>query len=129
MQHSSHDRSQFREELAKVLAPDLPRNPDLVAELDARYLKVRLLRVAGLTQEERKKLSTKDTEPIVDNYHEDQARACHCGEHGKLTKLPNCPKCGKIPTKISKWQSHTSQEPPEDQWMDVVLYTPPPKTE
>lgn len=124
MRAVSCQRSQFRDELANVLRPDLPKDPEAIAALDAKYLKVRLLRFHGLSQEDRKKLSPIEPESIVDNYHEDKTKSCHCGEHGKLTPLPKCPKCGKLPTKFSRWQSRMAKEPPPDQWIDVVLYVP-----
>lgn len=125
MRFLSYARSQFREELTAVLAPDLPRTPEAIAALDTKYMKTRLLRVHGLTQEQRKKLSDERLSDKLDNseptFHQEPGRA--------PIYIPHCPHCGKLATKICHWRHESLPDPELKEFVDVVkcINTSPPQ--
>lgn len=118
-------RSKFREELTSVLSPDLPRTPEAITALDAKYMKTRLLRVHGLTQEQRKNLSDERLSDKLDNseptFHQEPGKA--------PIHIPHCPHCGKLATKLCHWRHESLPEPTPEEYVNVVSCISPPKTE
>lgn len=128
MQQTLEPRLHFREELGVVLAPDLPSIPAEVAELDSKYRKTRLLRVQGLTQEQRRKLSVIEESPITDNFSSDgtgEGDPSQYLDNGIAKPVPRCPHCGRSATKFTPWVVDGANPPTEHCWQDVILYTPP----
>lgn len=132
-----HCLSNFPRELHRVLDADLFRTPEAAAAADTKYMKSRLLRVQGLSREERSKLSLmaairdnltepnpestgdasmndKNPKPPVKTFH-------HRTASGRLMPVPACPcGCGSPPTHFGRGKS-VNDDSPDIHWVQVEL--------
>lgn len=125
-----HCLSNFPRELHRVLDADLFRTPEAAAAADAKYMKSRLLRVQGISREERSKLSLmraiRDnlTEPSQDSspQHEKSPKTFHHRTaSGRLMPVPACPcGCGSPPTHFGRGKS-VNDDSPDIHWVQVEL--------
>ena len=127
-----HCHSVFLRELHRVLDADTFPTPEATAAADTKYNGIHLLRVQGLSREERRNLSLMT--PIRDKFSGDEPNApdsttpqaeklYHRTASGKLMPIPSCPcGCGAAPTHFGRGK-YEKDDSPDIHWIQIEAVT------
>jgi len=127
-----HCHSTFTRELHRVLDADTFPTPEATVAADIKYNGIHLLRVQGLSREERRNLSLMT--PIRDKFSGDASaegnsttpateKLYHRTASGKLMPIPSCPcGCGAAPTHFGRGK-YEKDDSPDIHWIQIEAVT------